>query len=92
MNSKITNNGKDYDGLTQRDLENLKFLISASKTTIRKWMSVVDSDDIQYALELMAMYHLRLCDDAVEYSDLSETRKVLANIGISTSKTNPESL
>lgn len=80
MNSKITN--RDYDGLTQRDLDNLKFLINASKTTIKKWMAVVDEDDIQYALELMAMYHLRMCDSAAEESDLGEARIELAKIGI----------
>lgn len=85
MNSKITN--RDYDGLTQRDLDNLKFLINASKTTIRKWMTVVDEDDINYALDLMAMYHLRMCDAAVEDSDLREARKQLAKIGIHTTNT-----
>jgi hypothetical protein len=85
MNSKITN--RDYDGLTQRDLDNLKFLINASKTTIRKWMTVVDEDDINYALDLMAMYHLRMCDAAVEDSDLKEVRKQLAKIGIHTTNT-----
>ncbi len=89
MNSKITNNGKDYDGLTLRDLENLKFLINASKSTIRKWMTVVDSDDIHYALELMAMHNLRICDSMAEDSDLAEARKMLADIGIPTSKTDP---
>jgi len=92
MNSKITNNGKDYDGLTRRDLENLKFLINASKSTIKRWMAVVDSDDIHYALELMEMYNLRICDSAIENSDLAEARKMLADIGISTSKTDPNSL
>ena len=80
MNSKITN--KDYDGLTQRDLDNLKFLVNASKSTIKKWMAVVDEDDIQYSIELMAMYHLRMCDAQAEHSDLAETRKELAKIGI----------
>lgn len=80
MNSKITN--RDYDGLTQRDLDNLKFLINASKTTIKRWMAVVDEDDIQYALELMAMYHLRMCDAEAEKSDLGEAKIELAKIGI----------
>ena len=80
MNSKITN--RDYDGLTQRDLDNLKFLINASKTTIKRWMAVVDEDDINYALELMAMYHLRMCDVEAEKSDLGEAKIELAKIGI----------
>jgi hypothetical protein len=90
MNSKITNSGKDYDGLSQRDLDNLNFLLTSSKSTIKQWMQVVSQDDLNYALELMAMYHLRLCDSAAEQSELNEAREMLANIGIPTSKTRPD--
>lgn len=87
-NSKITLK-RDYDGLTQRDIDNLNFLITASKDTIRQWMQVVDSDDIGYALDLMSMYNLRMLDRMADDSDLAEAREMLAKIGISTSKTDP---
>jgi hypothetical protein len=80
MNSKIIN--KDYDGLTQRDLNNLKFLKNAPNNIIEDWILCVSKDDILYALDLMTMHNLRLCDEASENSNLTETKTELAKIGI----------
>jgi hypothetical protein len=70
----------EYDGMTDRDIENLNFLLNSSKATIQEWMTVVDSDDLDYALLLMSLYHLRLCDLAVERSDLSDAKEILEKV------------
>lgn len=70
---------KQYDGLTERDVGNLNFLVNASDEVLRDWMSnYADEDDLNYAHELLEMLKHRLLDLAAEKSDLSETREILA--------------
>ncbi len=70
---------KQYDGLTERDIENLNFLVNASDEVLRDWMSnFADQDDLDYAGELLEMLRYRLLDFAAERSDLSESRKILS--------------
>ena len=72
-----------YDGLTDRDVENLNFLVNASDEVLRDWMNHVDADDIDYAQELLEMLKHRILDIAAEHSDLSETKQILARYKVS---------
>jgi hypothetical protein len=70
---------KQYDGLTERDIGNLNFLVNASDEVLRDWMSnFADQDDLEYASELLEMLKHRLLDLAAERSDLTESRQILA--------------
>lgn len=66
--------------MNERDLENLKFLLSASQETLNDWYNTVDDDDIDYAMELLHQYRLELIDAAVEESSLREANDVLTYI------------
>jgi len=72
-----------YDGLTDRDVKNLNFLVNASDEVLRDWMNHVDADDIDYAQELLEMLKHRILDIAAEHSDLSETKQILARYKVS---------
>ena len=39
--------------MSESDIDNLKFLMTANTETIREWYFSVDADDIQYAQELL---------------------------------------
>lgn len=39
--------------MTQYDLDNLRFLLTVSKETLKDWFNTVDEDDILYATELL---------------------------------------
>lgn len=39
--------------MSESDIDNLKFLVTASAETLRDWYFSVDADDIQYAQELL---------------------------------------
>ncbi len=70
---------KQYDGLTERDIGNLNFLVNASDEVLRDWMAnFADEDDLQYASELLEMLKHRILDLAAERSDLSDSRKILS--------------
>ena len=70
---------KQYDGLTERDIGNLNFLVNASDEVLRDWMAnFADEDDLQYASELLEMLKHRLLDLAAEQSDLSDSREILS--------------
>ncbi len=70
---------KQYDGLTERDVGNLNFLVNASDEVLRDWMAnFADEDDLQYASELLEMLKHRILDLAAERSDLSDSRKILS--------------
>ena len=70
---------KQYDGLTERDIGNLNFLVNASDEVLRDWMTnFADEDDLQYAGELLEMLKHRLLDLAAEQSDLSDSREILS--------------
>ena len=67
-----------YDGLTDRDVKNLNFLVNASDEVLQDWMNYVDDDDLEYAQELLEMLQHRILDVAAERSDLSETKQILS--------------
>ena len=70
---------KQYDGLTERDIGNLNFLVNASDEVLRDWMTnFADEDDLKYASELLEMLKHRLLDLAAEQSDLSDSREILS--------------
>lgn len=70
----------EYDGITENDAENLKFLISLSPESMSDWLKYVDLDDLNYSILLMKMYHYRICDNSVEKSNLNEAKRVIKNI------------
>jgi hypothetical protein len=66
--------------MTQRDLDNLEFLLTASTEVIGDWFSKMEPDDIDYAFELLEMAKLELVDQATELTDLSEANDALSKI------------
>jgi hypothetical protein len=66
--------------MTERDLDNLEFLLTASNETIADWFSKMEPDDIDYAFELLEMAKLELVDQATELTDLSEANDALSKI------------
>ena len=46
---------------TEWDRDNLMFLLSADDTCMKEWYKQADSDDLQYAQELLASYAEELC-------------------------------
>ena len=66
--------------MTERDLDNLEFLLTASNKTIGDWFSKMEPDDIDYAIELLELAKLELVDQATELTDLSDARNVLSSI------------
>jgi hypothetical protein len=66
--------------MTERDLDNLEFLLSASNKVIGDWFSKMEQDDIDYAFELLELAKLELVDQATELTDLSQAQDVLSTI------------
>lgn len=66
--------------MSDRDRENLNFLLTSSDEVIRDWMRVVDQDDIDYAFELLNKAQLMMIDRAVENSNLHDANTVLSGI------------
>jgi len=42
--------------MNQHDRDNLDFLLSANKDTLKEWYDAVEEDDIEYAGEILAQY------------------------------------
>jgi hypothetical protein len=66
--------------MTERDLDNLEFLLTASNKVIGDWFSKMEPDDIDYAIELLELAKLELVDQATELTDLSQAQDVLSTI------------
>jgi len=66
--------------MSDRDRDNLNFLLSSSNEVLRDWMSVTDQDDIDYAFDLLTRAKLMMIDQAVEFSDLREANNLLSGI------------
>jgi hypothetical protein len=66
--------------MSERDLDNLEFLLTASTEVIVDWFNTVEPDDIDYAFELLEMAKLELVDQATELTDLSEANDALSKI------------
>lgn len=43
--------------MTERDKENLDFLLNVSEKTFVRWLFQADEDDIEYALELIQQHN-----------------------------------
>lgn len=52
--------------MNQHDRDNLQFLLTASPEVIKDWYSKMDSDDIDYAYELLAAYSRELDSQSQE--------------------------
>ena len=46
---------KQYDGLSEEDINNLNFIVNASDEVLRDWMNHVGEDDLDYAHELLEL-------------------------------------
>jgi hypothetical protein len=66
--------------MTERDLDNLEFLLTASNKVIGDWFSKMEQDDIDYAIELLELAKLELVDQATELTDMSQAQDVLSTI------------
>lgn len=42
--------------MNERDRENLEFLLNADEETLKDWYDKMDTDDHEYASELLALY------------------------------------
>ena len=66
--------------MSDRDRDNLNFLLSSSNEVLRDWISVMDQDDIDYAFDILNRAKLMMIDQAVEFSDLREANNLLSGI------------
>jgi hypothetical protein len=70
--------------MNEHDRDNLRFLLSADKSTMDQWYQTVSEDDVEYALELLQVHRteleLREFDliDAEAEQDLSQAQAVLS--------------
>lgn len=48
--------------MNDHDRDNLNFLLSIDGKALEEWQSVVSQDDLDYAMELLAMYSQELKD------------------------------
>lgn len=71
-----------HNPMSEHDLQNLKFLLTASTETIADWFEHVDEDDVAYAFELLEMAKIEMVDQATELSDLSDASKYLTQLMI----------
>lgn len=55
--------------MEQRDVDNLKFLLSLSPVALKQWYEQAGEDDIQYASELLDNYEHELMLAGVESTD-----------------------
>ena len=69
-----------YNEMSERDLDNLEFLLTASNETLTDWFTKMDQDDIEYAFELLEMAKLEMIDQATELSSLQESTEAIKKI------------
>jgi hypothetical protein len=64
--------------MNQHDSKNLEFLLNVSKEVFDDWLSQCDSDDIDYALELLAMKKEEIYAERFDnIKDYTEANKIL---------------
>lgn len=64
--------------MNQHDSKNLEFLLNVSKEVFDDWLSQCDSDDIDYALELLAMKKEELVAERFDkIKDYTEANNIL---------------
>lgn len=73
--------------MSQRDIENLRFILNSTPESLEEWYLQADSDDIEYAQELMEAYskELSLFQSTLEYfednvPDTSQAKDLLQSI------------
>jgi hypothetical protein len=52
--------------MNEHDRSNLNFLLTASPSVLKDWESKVDTDDLEYAQELLNLYALELREQSAE--------------------------
>lgn len=68
------------DDMSENDKHNLRFLLNVNDVVLTDWFNSVDEDDVNYAMELLALAKLELIDKAAELSDLSQAQDALVTI------------
>lgn len=68
------------DDMSENDKHNLHFLLNVDDEVLTDWFNSVDEDDVNYAMELLALARLELIDRAAELSDLSDSSKYLTQL------------
>jgi hypothetical protein len=63
--------------MTERDMENLKFLLAIDAIGLQSWMNQAELDDLLYAEELLHFAILSDVDKMTEKSDLTEAKEYL---------------
>lgn len=71
----------EYDGMTENDTDNLNFLLNATQDVLRDWLNHVDEDDIDYAIDLLQMFQLRIID-IIATHDLTQTKDLLSKYSL----------
>jgi hypothetical protein len=69
-----------HNPMSERDLDNLEFLLTASNETLTDWFSKMEQDDIDYAFELLEMAKLEMIDQATELSSMRESTEAIKKI------------
>lgn len=68
--------------MTERDIKNLKFLLTAGEERIVDWYHQASPRQLRYAMELLNAYHIELdahnLEIQVEKSDMKESKEVLS--------------
>jgi hypothetical protein len=63
--------------MNQRDKDNLRFLMSLKKKTMKDWLASVTKDDLDYAFALLMTAALDESDNETAELDCSEAKKAL---------------
>jgi hypothetical protein len=69
-----------YGDMSERDRQNLEFLMTANDDVLTDWFKNMEDDDVNYAFELLETAKLNLIDQATELSDLSDAEKYLSQL------------
>jgi hypothetical protein len=69
-----------YGDMSERDRQNLEFLMTANDDVLTDWFQNMEDDDVNYAFELLETAKLNLIDQATELSDLSDAEKYLSQL------------
>ena len=67
--------------MSDHDRDNLNFLLTISPESLNAWIAQADVDDVDYALELLALrkseIFVRLLDASDDVEDMSEANALL---------------
>ena len=68
---------RDNEVMSDHDLDNLAFLITSSKETIRDWFETVPEEDVEYAKTILTIASQYFSDDKADI-DVTQANQVLA--------------